>query len=430
VIPLGLAALVGVVTVGLLAPAAVPAQAASAPAPARDRAPSSGPLLEPLAAGAKRPTTAGLTAALAPLLGDKTLGGRVSVSVRDVATGRQLYGHASSTAFIPASATKLLTTCAVLSLLGPDHRFATRVVMNPAPEPTAKAPARPPTLVLVGGGDPLLSSQAALSLAMKRGHLVYPDATVATVDELATRTAASLKAAKHTKVALRYDASLFIQPVSPHWRPMYVASSVVAPVSALWVDQARIRAPFSARVADPAKDAAVRFVALLARRGITVSGAPAAARAARGARAVASLESPPLASIVEHVLLTSDNDGAEVLARQAALAAGKAPDFAGAAAAVLARVRSLGMTTAGVRLYDGSGLSRDGRIPAGDLTSLVDIVAVGRHPELSAVLSGLPVAGFDGSLADRFRVVGVSGAGYVHAKTGTLIGVSSLAGRC
>ena len=429
VVPVGLAVLVGVVMAGLLTPAATPARAATAPSSAHDRASLTGPLLAPLAADAKRPTTAGLTAALGPLLRDKTLGSRVSVSVRDVATGKELYGHAPTTGFIPASTTKLLTTAAALSLLGPDHRFTTRVVLDPAPTPTTKTPAPSlPTIVLVGGGDPLLSSQAALTRSTKRGHVVYPDATTATVDELATRTAAALEAAGHTKVALRYDASLFTQPVSPHWREIYLDSSVVAPVSALWVDEARIKAPFIARVADPAKDAATRFAALLTRRGITVAGAPASQRAAHRATPVASIESAPLGSIVEHVLLTSDDDGAEVLARQVAIAAGARPDFAGAAASVLARVRSLGVNTAGVRIYDGSGLSREGRIPASTLTAVIDVIAAGRHPELSAALSGLPVGGFDGSLADRFRVVGASGAGYVRAKTGTLTDVSSLAG--
>jgi D-alanyl-D-alanine carboxypeptidase/D-alanyl-D-alanine-endopeptidase (penicillin-binding protein 4) len=433
-VPFGLAALVGVLAAGLLAagllaPATAPARAATAPAPVRDRARLTGPLLAPVAADAKRPTTAGLTAALAPLLRDKTLGGRVSVSVRDLVTGKQLYGRAPTTGFTPASTTKLLTTAAVLSLLGPDHRFTTRVVLDPVPKPTTKTPApSPPTIVLVGGGDPLLSSQAALTRATKRGHVVYPDATTATIDELATRTAAALTADGHTRVALRYDASLFSQPLSPHWREVYVDSSVVAPVSALWVDEARIKAPFSTRVADPAKDAAARFAVLLAKRGITVSGAPTPQRAVRGATTVSSIESAPLDSIVEHVLLTSDNDGAEVLARQVALAAGARPDFAGATSAVLARLQSLGVNTAGVRLYDGSGLSRDGRIPASTLTALIDVIAAGRHPELSAVLSGLPVGGFDGALANRFRVVGASGAGYVRAKTGTLTGLVSLAG--
>lgn len=429
-VPLGLAVLVSAVATGFIAPAATPAEAAPAVlAAARDRAPLTGPLLAPLAVDAKRPTTAGLSTVLAPLLRDKALGGRVSLSTRDVANGKQLFGHDPTTAFIAASTTKLFTTSAALSLLGPDHRFTTRVVLDPAPKATATTPAGPPTLVLVGGGDPLLSSKAALNLATNRGHVVYPDATTATIDELASRTAAALKAAGHRKVVLRYDASLFTQPLSPHWREVYVDSSVVSPVSALWVDEGRVRAPFHARVADPAKDAATRFAALLGKRGIAVSGAPASQRPVHGATPVASIQSAPLASIVEHVLLTSDADGAEVLARQVGIAAGKTHDFTGATSAVLARARSLGVNTAGVHLYDGSGLSRDGRIPAGTLTALIDVVAGGRHPELSAVLSGLPVAGFDGSLADRFLVTGTtSGAGLVHAKTGALTGVSSLAG--
>lgn len=87
------------------------------------------------------------------------------------------------------------------------------------------------------------------------------------------------------------------------------------------------------------------------------------------------------------------------------------------------------MSTAGVRLYDGSGLSRDGGVPAATLTSLVDVIAAGKHPELSAALPGLPVAAVDGSLLLRFRVNGATpGAGYVHPKSGTLAGVSTLAG--
>jgi len=296
-------------------------------------------LLAPLAAAAKRPTTAGLTAALVPLLRDENIGGRVSMSVRDAADGKQLYGHASTTGFVPAPTTKLFTTAAALSLLGPEHRFTTRVVLDPAVEATAsaKGPAPAPTVVLVGGGDPLLSAQAALTLATKRGHIVYPNATTATVDDLASETAAALRAAGRTKVVLRYDASRFTQPVSPHWREAYLDSAVVAPVSAPWVDEARVKAPFDARAADPAEDAATRLAALLRKRGITVSGEPTSQRAARGATPVASIQSAPLVSIVEHVLLRSDDDGAEVLARQVAIAAGKAADFAGGAAAVLAR---------------------------------------------------------------------------------------------
>ena len=58
---------------------------------------------------------------------------------------------------------------------------------------------------------------------------------------------------------------------------------------------------------------------------------------------------------------------------------------------------------------------------------MVRLVASGEHPELRPVLTGLPVAGFTGSLAYRFDQA-PAGRGLVRAKTGTLSGVSGLAG--
>ncbi len=57
---------------------------------------------------------------------------------------------------------------------------------------------------------------------------------------------------------------------------------------------------------------------------------------------------------------------------------------------------------------------------------MLQLAASADHPELRPVVTGLPVAGFDGSLLQRFDRS--RGRGWVHAKTGTLTGTSALAG--
>jgi serine-type D-Ala-D-Ala carboxypeptidase/endopeptidase (penicillin-binding protein 4) len=62
---------------------------------------------------------------------------------------------------------------------------------------------------------------------------------------------------------------------------------------------------------------------------------------------------------------------------------------------------------------------------------LIDVLtgaADGSLPDASAVLSGLPVAGYDGTLADRGDDDPATAPGTVRAKTGTLLGVHALAG--
>ena len=67
--------------------------------------------------------------------------------------------------------------------------------------------------------------------------------------------------------------------------------------------------------------------------------------------------------------------------------------------------------------------------PAATFVRLLALAAGAAHPELSAVQTGLPVAAFNGTLVARFTVPPASsGAGVVRAKTGTLTGVTALAG--
>ena len=344
--------------------------------------------------------------ALARGLADRDLGRSVHAAVAPLQGGDPVLATGDGP-FLPASTTKLVTTAAALAALGPDHRFETTVV------------ARRGRVVLVGGGDPLLASRpAAVGEWPARADVV----------ELARRTALALRQQGTRRVQVGYDAGLFTGPAdNPRWRADYVPDDIVTPISALWVDEGRDPNGFG-RVDDPAATAAEAFATALRQRGVTVTGPAREAAAPARAAEVARVESAPLASIVEWILEVSDNEGAEVLAHHVALARGEEASFAGASRAVLATLAELDVPLAGVRLHDGSGLARGNRLTSAALLAVLQRAADPDRPDLRAVLTGLPVGGFTGSLAYRFDTAPDAGLGRVRAKTGTLTGVSSLAG--
>lgn len=385
------------------------------PTPTRD--PAAPVLADPTSA--KQPTSAGLAKALASVLDDPALGKRVGVAVRDVSTGESLYGQRGGSGFVPASTTKLVSGAAVLAALGSDHRFQTTVVRGE----------RPSEVVLVGGGDPLLATERAWSRTADAVHdRLYPEP--ATIDELAARTAEQLADEGVDRVTVRFDDSRFSESESSTWESQYVGS-VVSPISALWVDEGRVEWPYNTpRAGDPSTTAAKAFVKALGKHGIRVRGEPTRRAAPDGADELAAVSSPPVAELVEHTLLISDNDAAEVLALQVAVAQGEPGTFDGAARAIGEVLRPYGIAVDQLELYDGSGLSRDNRLTPHVLTELLAAAADDEHPELRPLLTGLPIAAFNGSLGGRFGGDGsaASGQGVVRAKTGTLTGVSSLAG--
>jgi D-alanyl-D-alanine carboxypeptidase/D-alanyl-D-alanine-endopeptidase (penicillin-binding protein 4) len=139
--------------------------------------------------------------------------------------------------------------------------------------------------------------------------------------------------------------------------------------------------------------------------------------------------SPPATRLVEIMMADSDNVVAEALARQVALARGAPASYQGAAAALTGVLAALGVPVGDIVLADGSGLSRANRLTAAMLTDL--LLAALADPVLAGMFAGLPVAGWSGTLAERFQTPQPDagrGAGVVRAKTGTLSGVSALAG--
>ena len=404
---------------------ASPSTTATPPAPPAlwQQTPSAAsPVLSPVSFGgaggpassANDPTTAGLAATFAPLLADHAFAGdSVAVLVTDAASGAVLFSQGAVTPVPPASTAKLAVAAAALQVLGPNARLTTRVVRGSAAG----------RIVLVGGGDPTLAGPAAVG-AQSPG---YP--TPASLVGLASSTAQQLRTQGVTTVSLGYDASLFVgSQLAPGWKPVYQTEGDVAPVSALEVDEGSQNLARPGRVADPAAAAAVEFAALLTDDGLTVTGTPQPAKAPATPVIIASVTSPPISQLVQRMLGRSDNDLAEALARQVALAEGLPASFAGGVQAVKSALTQLGIATTGLAMVDASGLSPFDRLESVTLTQLLRLAILPGHESLTPILSGLPVAAFYGTLSGRFGATAAAGAGVIRAKTGTLDGVAALAG--
>ncbi|MFZ1412057.1 MAG: D-alanyl-D-alanine carboxypeptidase/D-alanyl-D-alanine-endopeptidase [Micropruina sp.] len=318
--------------------------------------------------------------------------------VVDPATGDILIG-ATDTLMLPASTMKILTAAVALDHIAPGTRFQTTVVSP-----------KPGTLILLGGGDPFLTSKA------------NPISGAASLTTLAAATARALKSQGVSTVALGYDDSRFSGPAwHAAWSSRYAWS--ISPVSSLAVDHPKTG--FGVRPKDPSRAAANKFATLLRRQLKVTSVRPA--RAPDGATTVASVSSQPVELLVERMLRSSDNDAAETLRRQAAIAAGMPGSHAAGRRIAEETLERLRLSGQGIVLDDGSGLSRTNRVRPSVLTSTISLALT--EPRFRPLLSGLPLAGVTGTLAERFDDrAEAAGRGVVHAKTGTLRDVTTLAG--
>ncbi|MFE2374811.1 D-alanyl-D-alanine carboxypeptidase/D-alanyl-D-alanine-endopeptidase [Streptomyces sp. NPDC059398] len=374
----------------------------AAPAPA----PSAPSVLAALGGGAA-PTAEGLGRALGRLMHDPGLGPTAGGVVIDAATGRRLYGSDADRPMTPASTVKLATMAAGLSALGPGHRIATTVTASPDGK----------RLTLRGGGDPTLDRDG--------------------LRKLADTTAKALRDRGVGSVRITYDTSLYSGPVLHPIGP----NDNLAPVSALMTDEGRLHpgttaAPSAAedgdhgpapRSGDPAGDTARTFASLLADRSVHSKGTPSPGKSPKDAKPVARTYSAPLSALVERALTNSDNDIAEAIARQTALAVHQPASFAGAGRAVRTQLEKLGLPLDGARFADGSGLNRQDKVTPALLATLLTRAGDPARPELRPILTGLPIAGFSGTLDGRYTDPSGAG-GLLHAKTGTLTGVNTLAG--
>ena len=327
--------------------------------------------------------------------------------VVDGMTGEPLFDRDAESPAVPASTTKIVTAVAALSVLGPDHVLSTEVYLEPEAD----------RIVLRGSGDAMLTTDTDPESYPRR----------ATLEELAERTAEALAEEEITSVSLGYDDSLFTGlETGPGWKPNYVTEGSTAPVHALLIDGGRVDPDVSTRAPDPPLAAAEAFIQKLEEAGVSVEGDPAKTQIS--GEAIAKVDSPPVSTLVEFMMLASDNNMAESLGRALALEKGEEASFDGAAEATQHVMDELRIE--GVQIFDNSGLSTKNRITPRALVELVELAGDPEHPELNATVTGLPTAHSTGTLAGRYSEFSPAhgGAGLVRGKTGTLEDVSSLAG--
>ena len=330
----------------------------------------------------------------------------------DPATGAVLWNKESSTPQIPASTAKLLTGAALLTSVDPTSRFTTKVVQGD----------QEGDIVLVGGGDVTLS-------ARNEGvGTVYDGAP------LMADLAAQVRASGVDVKRIVLDTDYWSGPdLADGWQTGDIrgtaasAQGFITRMSPLMVDGDREDPANenSIRTGDPANTAGKALARLLGNPDLPLVDGTAPEETT----VIGQVSSQPMSVLLAQALENSDNVLAEALARQVAIARGAPPSFTGASAAIIEALEDLKIDTIGIEMYDGSGISTKDRVPPSVLAQVVSLAVKGEPPAMRNLLTGLPVAGVSGSLADPVPGPGSSaGAGWVRAKTGSLEVTYALAG--
>jgi D-alanyl-D-alanine carboxypeptidase/D-alanyl-D-alanine-endopeptidase (penicillin-binding protein 4) len=405
------------------------------------------------------------------------------IAVRSLDTGKVLYAHNADRLFVPASNAKLFTAGLALAELGNQTRIATTLYATTSRVGT-KGTLRG-DLILYGRGDPSLGTPegsadwadrmaAALAqLGVQRiGGNLIADATYFSgptigagweANDLQTWYGAAPSAldvggnllkvtvARNGRRCCSVNAvpdAAGVQIVNQTANTGGAPLSLFRPVgsSTLFASgELPARAQqhvYTLSLPDPARAAATTLRQALARRGITLDGEVTVLRWPQtdpaltqpGTQAIASIDSPPVAALVDHMLKHSDNLYAQALWLQTGVAAAerntcslpRKPDTSSnwALCALRDSLARAGIPPSAVLLSEGSGLARRDLVTP---NALVQWLAWTQAQAWGQDLrNALPVAGIDGTLEYRFR--DGAATGNLQAKTGTLSHDYTLAG--
>ena len=353
-----------------------------------------------------------------------------------------IYSHQADLPLTPASNMKLLTAVAALQALGTDYTFDTRVAALQLPDENGFLNG---DLYLIGGGDPLLRSDAYLAL-LPDG---YSDIHTS-VEQMADQTVATNIA--DISGGVRVDESRYDNERAPlsvgtdlldaallgslgagivdegfiGLEDGYASQIVEAPEPGA-VDENGNPIPTPdppplPRADEPAREFAARFDDLLEARNVRISGRADVSPDTPTDQLVDlfTISSPPLAQIVEQMLTNSDNTTAELLVKELGFTASENGTTTAGTLALTDVLRGAGLNDAGLFALDGSGLSDGNRATCTVIHDALNSV------HRNTLRDSLPVAGESGTLIDDF--VNTPGEGRIIAKTGFLSTASALSG--
>jgi len=315
-----------------------------------------------------------------------------------------LFGDQADVRRIPASNEKLFTTAAFLDALGPDERLHTRAYTRGKLAGHGRSVLKG-DLVLVGDGDPAFGTTR-----FARAH----DQPVTRVAELARNVAA--KGVKRVTGRVLADDSIFDRERR--------SGPDLSPLSGLSFNDGYDGGDYARA---PELIAAEGLRKALIKRGVQVAG-----RVGRANLTPAALERDPLAEVasttaarlIEETNVPSNNFFAEMLLKRLAAVGGRRGTRDRGAREVEEFARSAGTN---VKASDGSGLSRHNGVSPQEVGKL--LAAMEDDAKLGeAFVDSLPIAGREGTVADRMR--GTAAEGNCATKTGTLSDVSALSGYC
>lgn len=381
---------------------------------------------------------------------------RWSIAIADL-EGRSLFRYRATDALIPASNQKLLTTIAALKALGPEARLQTRLWLQPDRQ----------TLILEGAGDPSfdrtgLNTLAAAVPSDRYTQLIGLDDPASGYWPAAWPALDRLQgygAPLNRLIFLENAHQLTLQPRSlgqplgvlwedpldrQRWqvrnRSQTVSSQAAEfinldrdPQRPILTVAGQLRAGSeSEAVAIAATQPGQRLLeALQIRLGSTGSSVTTLSLQTswpNGDRTLlATVDSPPLRELIRTTNQDSQNLYAEALLRWLGRVGQPTPtgDRRSADQAELRQtLQAIGVSTTGLVVDDGSGLSRRNRVSA--QTLLEALLWQARQPTSQALQDSLAIAGSSGTLRRRFATSPLRGR--LQAKTGFLTGAAALSG--